>query len=218
MILVNFKIYKETFGEKAIKLAKIVKEVGEKYKIRTIVTTAAIDAVRIKERTGVEVWLQNVDQYNEGKYSGWTSMEQASELGIKGSLLNHSEHQIPPGTAKTVIKQKPKGFEVMCCAKSAGQIEKWVVKSKPDFILYEPPELIGSSTDSVASRPESIKKSVELAGKIPVMVGAGVKNKEDVIVSLKMGAIGVGLASNFVLAKDPKKVLEDIASGFNSSV
>jgi isopentenyl diphosphate isomerase/L-lactate dehydrogenase-like FMN-dependent dehydrogenase len=70
----------------------------------------------------------------------------------------------------------------------------------------------------VATRPESIKKAVELSGKIPLMVGAGVKSKEDVLVSLKMGAKAVGLASNFVLSDYPRKVLEDIASGFNGII
>ena len=61
---------------------------------------------------------------------------------------------------------------------------------------------------------ESIKKAVLLSGKIPLMVGAGVKNMQDVIISLKMGAKSVGLASGFILSNDPKAVLEDIIAGF----
>jgi triosephosphate isomerase len=215
MILINFKIYKETFGDKAVELAKVIKEVGDKYKIRMVVTASALDALRLKD-LGVEVWLQNVDQYLEGKHTGWVSAEQAMSLGIKGGLVNHFEHQVARGTALKIIKNKPKGFEIMCCAKSTGQIERWMASAKPDYILYEPPELIGSSTDSVASKPESIKRAVELCGDVPLMVGAGVKSKEDVLVSLKMGAKSVGLASGFVLSKDPKRVLEDIASGFET--
>jgi triosephosphate isomerase len=217
MILINFKIYKETFGEGAIKLAKIVKEVTDKYKIRIVITTSALDAVRIKEKTGAEVWLQNVDEYNEGKHTGFLSMEQAMGLGIMGSLINHSEHQIPRGTAQKIIKNKPEGFELMCGAKSIGQIERWVASAKPDWILYEPPELIASKDKSVATEePKMIKNAVEKAMNVPVMVGAGIKCKQDVEVSLKMGAKAVGLSSAFVLGQNPKELLESLAEGFIS--
>lgn len=217
MILVNFKIYKETFGNRAVELAKICKQVADEYKIRIVVTASALDAYRLKE-TGAEIWLQNIDEYNDGKHTGWVSAEQAMSVGINGGMVNHFEHQISKGTALKIIKNKPSNFEIMCCAKTVGQIERWISGAKPDHILYEPPELIGSSTDSVASKPDSIKRAVEMAGEVPLMVGAGVKSSADVKVSLKMGAKSVGLASGFVLSKDPKRVLEDIASGFNGII
>lgn len=213
MILINFKIYQETFGDKIIELGKIIKEVADKSKIRIVVCTSALDALRLKD-LGLEVWLQNIDEYSEGKHTGFISAKQALSSDIKGSLINHFEHQIPRGTVLKIIKNKPIGFELMCCVKNLGQIETWVAKAKPDYILYEPPELIGSPTTSVASKPESIKKAVELSGDIPLLVGAGVKSRNDVIISLKMGAKSVGLASGFVLSSDPKSVLEDIVSGF----
>lgn len=213
MILINFKIYQETFGDNAIKLGKIIKDIVDKSGVKIIVTASALDALRLKD-LGLDVWLQNVDEYTDGKHTGFISAKQALSLGIKGSLLNHSEHQIPKGTVLNILKNKPEGFEIMCCVKNVGQIEAWVAKAKPDYILYEPPELIGSTTDSVASKPESIKKAVELSGNIPLMVGAGVKSKQDVIVALKMGAKSVGLSSGFVLSTDPKSVLEDIVAGF----
>ena len=218
MILINFKIYKETFGDKAIQLAKIIKEVADKYKLRIIITASALDAVRIKEKTGTEVWLQNVDEYDNGKHTGWISIQQAMAVGINGSLINHFEHQIPKGKALKIIKNKPEGFEIACCVKTVGQIEKWAAKSKPDYIFYEPPELIGSSKESVATRPDIIKKAVKLCGKVPLIVGAGVKSKEDVMISLKMGAKSVGLASGLILNDEPKLVLEAIASGFNDII
>lgn len=213
MILINFKIYQETFGDNALRLGKIIKDVANKSGIRIIMTASALDALRLKD-LGLEVWLQNVDEYSDGKHTGFISAKQALSLGLKGSLLNHSEHQIPKGTVLKILKNKPTGFEIICCVKNVGQIESWVAKAKPDYILYEPPELIGSTTDSVASKPQSIKHAVEACGNIPLMVGAGVKSRQDVIISLKMGAKSVGLASGFVLSANPKAVLEDIVSGF----
>lgn len=215
MILINFKIYKETWGEKGIELAKICKEVSDKTKIRIVIAASPLEAVRLHNQTGAEVWLQNIDDVQEGKHTGWISATQAMELGIKGSLLNHSEHQLAKGEVMKIVKNKPKDFEIMACVKSLGQIEKWAYRLKAEYLLYEPPELIGSTTDSVASRPESIKRAAELCKKTHLVVGAGVKSKEDVATCLKMGAKSVGLASGFVLSNNPRQVLEDITSGFN---
>ncbi len=217
MILVNFKIYKETFGDGAIRLAKICKKVADVTRRRVVVAATGLDAVRIKEETGIEVWLQHVDEYVEGRKTGWVSAGQAVELGIKGSLVNHFERQIPQGTVRKIVKHKPEGFETCVCVKSLGQIERWAAKLKPDYILFEPPELIASKEASVATMAsESIRKAVELSGTIPLIVGAGVKEKRDVEISLKMGAKAVGLASGFVLSPNPEKVLMDIAEGFVS--
>jgi len=50
------------------------------------------------------------------------------------------------------------------------------------------------------------------------MIGAGVKSKKDGEISLKIGAKGVGLSSAFVLAKDPKKILSEIACGLCAKI
>lgn len=219
MILVNFKLYKETFGKKGVELAKIVKEVGKEYGIRTVVAASALEALNIYKETGVEMWLQNVDEYNEGRGTGHISSLQAMEAGIRGSLLNHSEHKIPRGKIFQILKQKAKGFEIMVCLASVGQMEKWTNKLRPDWVLYEPPKLIASKDKSVASEMSgSAKRMIEVAGKTPVIIGAGVKNKKDGEISLKIGAKGVGLSSAFVLAKDPKRILSEIADGLCAKI
>ncbi|MFA5025150.1 MAG: triose-phosphate isomerase [Candidatus Shapirobacteria bacterium] len=219
MILINYKIYRETFGNKAIELAKIIKEVGDKYKIRTVVTTSALDALKVQRETGVEVWLQNVDEFDEGKHTGWISAQQAYDLGIKGSLINHSEHKIPKGKIAKIIKSKPADFEIMCCVASVSQIKQWTNKLKPEWVLYEPPELIASKDKSVATEnPDMIKSAAQALNGVKLLVGAGVKSRQDVKVSLNMGAKGVGLASAFVLNNNPQALLEEIASGFDGII
>jgi triosephosphate isomerase (TIM) len=219
MILINFKIYKETFGEGAVRLAKIVKKVANESKMRMVIVASALDAVRIKQETEAEVWLQNVDEYDEGKHTGWISMEQAMALGIKGSLLNHSEHKIAKGTVLKILKNRPEGFEICLCVGSVGQIEKWGVKAKPNYIMYEPAALIGSKDKSIATEePTMIKNAVDKANGISVIAGAGIKSRKDVEISLKMGAKGMVSASDFVLATDPEKELKELVSGFTGII
>jgi triosephosphate isomerase (TIM) len=217
MIILNFKIYPQTFGEKALELAKIIKEVSESSKTKVVITVSALDAYRLQNQ-GLETWLQSVDEYSDGKHTGWISSTQAQNIGINGSLLNHSEHRLPKGTIQKIIANKPKDFKIVCCAHSLNQIS-WIKKSKPDFILYEPPELIASPDKSVASeKADSIKNAVALASPVPLIVGAGIKSTEDVRVSRKMGAIGICLSSAFVLSADPKKLLIKLLEGFDDII
>ena len=212
MIFVNFKTYKEGTGEEAVKLAKICQEVSEKSGVEIIPVVQVVDLYRISKEVKIPLWVQHIDWFPQGQFTGWINLEAVIEDGASGTLLNHSEHQIPPGTIKQVIKRRQQ-FKIMVCARTLGQAER-LAKLEPDFLSYEPPELIGSQEKSVASeKPETIKKIVEMTG-IPVIVGAGVHSQEDVKISLKMGAKGILVATDVVLAKEPKKELEDLAEGF----
>ena len=218
MIILNFKTYAETFGNKSENLAKTIREASVNYKTQVIIAASALDAYRLQNSTGVEVWLQSIDEYSEGKHSGWVSPKQAQSLGINGSLINHSEHRLKKGTIQKILANKPENFKIVCCAHSLGQIP-WIKKSNPDYILYEPPELIASPDKSVATeKADSIKNAVALASPIPLIVGAGIKSTEDVRVSCKMGAIGICLSSAFVLSENPKEFLIKLLEGFDDII
>lgn len=215
MILVNFKLYKETFGDGAIKLAEICQKVTKKTGVKIIPVVTALDAVRIKEKLEMEVYLQAVDEVVDGAKTGFISPFQADELKIEGTLLNHSEHRMKPGSIKKMLKNWPKDFKSVVCISTLGQADGWAKNIKPDIIAYEPKELIGSKDKSVATeKPEIIKKMVEKYSKVPILVGAGIHSKEDVVISLKLGARGVLISSFIVKAKDPEKELMEIASAF----
>ena len=215
MIVVNFKIYEETFGNKALDLAKICQKVSKKTKVKIIPAVSALDAVYIKNELGMEVWLQNTDETFEGAKSGAVSPLQAKYLGISGTLINHSENRKKPGTIKKMLTNWPNNFKIMLCLSSLGQAESWAKKIKPDFIAYEPKSLIGSKDKSVATeKPEVIKKIIEKYPKIPVFVGAGIHSIKDVEVSLKLGAKGILISSYIVKNKNPEERLEELAKCF----
>jgi len=218
MIIVNFKLYKNTFGDKAVELAKICKKVMDESGVEVVLAVSSVDIYRIKKETELKLYCQNIDEYKHGKWTGWISAEQVKKAGASGSILNHSEHKIPPGKIKKILKDKDKSFEIVLCVRSIGQVEKWALKLKPDFIAYEPSYLIASKDKSVSSeKPEVIKRLVKLCGDVPVLVGAGVKNKKDVEIALKLGAKGVLVASDIVTADDPEKELREMIEGFKES-
>ena len=217
MIIVNFKNYKETFGDGALKLAEICKKVTEKTGVEIIPAVSSLDAVMIKKELKMKVFLQNVDPIFEGRGSGFVSFGKAQNLEIDGSILNHSEHRIAPGTIKKMLGVWPKKFQSVVCISSMGQVQSWARNIKPDFVAYEPRNLIASKEKSVATEnPKTIKAIVDFYKKIPVLVGAGIHSPEDVKVSLKMGASGILISSFVVQSKDPLKNLTKLAEVFIS--
>jgi len=221
MLFVNFKIYKRTFGQGAVDLARICQKVGDQTGVDIIPVVSAYDLRAVKEVCD-QVWLQHVDIHFEGKHTGYLSPLAGAAAGAGGTLLNHSEHKIPPGQIHQIITQfrnlKIKNLEIkfMVCFKTKGQVQNWVSKldPKPDLVAYEPPELIGTNVSVSQAQPEVIKRIVEMLPDYNVIVGAGVNKKQDVETALKLGAKGVLVSSDVVTAENPEKELLDLANGF----
>jgi triosephosphate isomerase len=216
MIFVNFKTYPQGSGKRAIQLAKVCQEVAEKRKISVVPLVQAFDIFRISQEVKIPLWLQHLDWHPQGQYTGWLNLEGALEAGAGGTILNHSEHKLPFGTIRRTIKRIKKTnpqFQVLVCCRSLGQAER-LVKLKPDFLAYEPPELIGGEVSVSQYNPTAIAHFVEVCGDTPAIIGAGIKNKNDVKIGVKLGAKGILVSSHVVLAENPKEVLENLAEGF----
>ncbi len=214
MIFVNFKTYDQGTGQDALKLAKICQAVEKKTSIKIIPLVQLADTFRLFSQN-FEVWAQHVDNINFGPNTGQVLPQAVVEAGAKGTLLSHSENRLPVEVIKETIKRcQALKLKTLVCADNLEEA-KVVAESKPDFLAYEPPEFIGSRTESVASaKPEVIKDFVVGIKKVPVLVGAGVHSQKDVKVALKLGAKGILVATDVVLAKDPQKELIDLARGF----
>lgn len=232
-IFINLKTYRQGTGEKAVELAEVCEEVlrgvyteqsecaqNDKKNIDIIPIVQVVDLFQIKKilLCRIPIWVQHVDQFEQGQYTGFTNLEAVIEAGASGTLINHSEHQLPPGTVKQIIARirnsqfvnsKINNFQSMVCCKTLGQMEK-LVKFKPDYIAYEIAELIGTKDSIVEKAPKAIKHAVEICGEIPLIVGAGVHTKSDLDIAKKLGAKGVLISSAVVLAENPKKKLEEL--------
>ncbi len=223
MLFINFKLYPQTFGKGALDLAKTCQQVADETKVKIIPVVSALDLREIKKETGLEVWLQHADIHFQGRHTGYLSPLQAEKAGADGTLFNHSEHELPPGQIQQILshfenlKIENCRFQTMVCFKTQGQVQNWLTKLKPqpDFLAYEPSELIASKTTSVSqAKPEVIKKIVEMMPESKIIVGAGVKSQQDVKKSLQLGAKGVLVASAVVKSDNPKKKLLELAQGF----
>jgi triosephosphate isomerase len=215
MIFVNFKTYRESTGELAVSLAQVIGDVASETGVEIVACPQAADLREVVKVSNHPVWAQHIDVQERGRATGWFPAEIAKGAGAEGTLLNHSEHKLSVGVlAEVLARCRTVGLKSLVFADDLKEA-KIIAKLQPDLIGYEPPELVGSKTTSVAkSKPEVIANVVKAIPEIPILIGAGVKDIQDVKVGLKRGAKGIGVSSAVVLAEDPKKALEELAKGF----
>lgn len=220
MIFVNFKTYPLATGENAVKLAIACETVYEKTKVPIIPIVQALDVWRIHEHVHIPIWIQHIDQFESGTHTGYTVFDSVLSAGAAGTILNHSEHPITMeeiGDTVSRIRKLSPDFPIMICAPNLAVLKNLKAFS-PQFIAYEPPELIGSKTASVATaHPEIIEDSVRLSDGVPIIVGAGIKTKIDVEICRNKNVKGVLVSSGVVLSENPAQVLSDFAEIFASS-
>lgn len=211
--ITNFKNYEQAVGSNAVKLAKIHEKVAKETGVSIAIAVNALDIARVAEAVSIPVFAQHIDGCDYGSFTGHILPQAVKKAGAVGTLLNHSENRIEADCLSntSTYAQKTSLCRVVCAenAEEVGQFSEF----EPDFIAYEPPELIGSSDLSVATaKPEVIADSVAAARGIPLLVGAGINSVKDIEISLKLGAKGFLVASAIVKAADPEKALREMVT------
>lgn len=214
IILTNYKTYATATGDKALSLAKLHEEASQETTITFAVAPQAADLFRVSQGVQIPVFAQHVDAAGYGSKTGWQLAEVVKEAGASGTILNHSEHRFDTIEQLEAAHKRAKeaGLITCVCAETAEEGAAIMQRMQPDFIAVEPPELIGGNISVSTANPDLIRESVEMIGTGKVLVGAGIKNGEDVRIALELGAVGVLLASGVTKAADPKAVLLDLAN------
>jgi triosephosphate isomerase len=215
IFITNFKNYEQAIGQNAVKLALIHQQVAEDTGASIAVAVNPIDLQAVSEAVSIPVFAQHVDPIDFGSFTGHILPQALKRAGAIGSLLNHSERRLDPEflTNAMACAQKASLVRVLC-TESPEEAEK-LIQLDPDFLAFEPPELIGSSSKSVSTEaPESIAKVVAMSSGIPIIVGAGINKPEDIKIALKLGASGFLVASSVVKSKNPAKTLKEFINAF----
>ena len=216
MVILNFKTYLESTGEKALKLAKISEEVANETGVNIAVAPQHADLLRISSEVEIPILAQHVDAVDAGGHTGSVLFESVKEAVAVGTLINHSEIRMKLADIQRVVDKinEHEMISVLC----TNNIETSAAAAtlKPTFVAIEPPELIGSGIPVSQAEPEVVEGTVEVIHKIDpgvkVLCGAGISTGEDMQAALKLGSEGVLLASGIVLADDPKEALLDLVS------
>jgi triosephosphate isomerase len=211
MIFVNFKTYQQGTGESALTLAKICAEVEKETGVKIIPIVQVVDIFRLANQ-GLNVWAQHMDGIDFGPHTGQILPEALKEAGAKGILLNHAEKKLSLEELK-IIMEKRQDFQTLVCSESLEEGQQ-IATLKPDFLAYEPPELIGGTVSVSQTKPEIISDFVAKIKEVSVLVGAGIHQKEDVQKALELRAKGVLVSSDIVLSENPKQELLNLAGGF----
>jgi triosephosphate isomerase (TIM) len=216
VIVVNFKTYKEATGRNALKLALMCETVAKEAGADIIVAVQEQDIFRLSSQMDIQIYAQHIDPISFGAHTGQGLPEGIKESGASGTLVNHSEHRLDLDTIKkTVERAKEVGLKTIVCAPEPELAAK-VAEFGPDYIAIEPPELIGSETSVSTAKPEVISDTIKMVKKVrdvAILCGAGIKDRRDVAIAIKLGACGVLLSSHVVKAKEPEKVLRELAEG-----
>lgn len=210
--MINLKHYSESVGSRAEGIVASFSEINSELRRNLFVALSPTDLGMSPQNRNLTLMAQHVDPTGYGAFTGKISMESLAEMGIHGSLLNHSENRIPRNLiVETVRRSRTMEFDITLCVESLEEIQEYVAL-EPKYIAYEPPELIGGNISVSTARPEVIEKAAELCShhEVPLIVGAGVKSHLDAEKSHSLGASGVLVASGVVKAQVPATALSSL--------
>ena len=216
IVILNYKTYLESSGEKALELAQALKSASEESGITMVAVPQAADIYRIQDQISLPIFAQHIDPITPGGHTGSNLIETLIEAGISGSLINHSENRMKLADIDEIIQLCKKNDIESCVCTNNIQTSKAIATFNPDAVAVEPPELIGSGIPVSQAQPEVVEDSVKgvksINKNIKVLCGAGISTGDDMAAAMDLGADGVLLASGIVKAQNPKEALLDLVS------
>jgi triosephosphate isomerase len=215
IIIVNFKTYLESTGQRALQLAKQAQKASKETGVNIIVAPQFCDIRAITQIVDIPVFAQHIDPIKPGNSTGHILAQTVKEVGATGTLINHSERQLKLSDIDATIKLASEQNLISCVCAGNPQTSAAIAALHPDIVSVEPPELIGTGIPVSKSQPEIVTNTVRLVHAIrsdqTILCGAGISKGEDVAVALKLGTQGVLVASGIVKAKDPYTILREFA-------
>lgn len=203
IVIINLKTYKQ--GKEVLNLVKKIESVD-----KSIIIGASPENVSmLHEKTNLPIYSEHVDYQFPGRNTGFILPEGMKALGAEGVFLNHSEHRLSWRVIKKTVKRcNSVRLKTAVFAKDLRQARK-IRKLNPDYLIIEPPELVAGKKSVSKAKPELIENVAKKLN-YPFIVGAGIKDSEDLKIAMKLGASGIALSSAVAKAKNPKKVLRDL--------
>ena len=200
------------YGEKMLKLAKVIESVALKYDVDIIVTPQHTDIKLLADNTErILVFAQHMDYLPIGRGLGSVLPEAVKEAGAVGVMLNHAEKPLTLEIIEKTIKRADEvGLGTIVCADTVEDVKK-VAKMAPNLIVAEPTDLIGTGNTSDSNYVlDTIKTVNEINPDIMVLQGAGISNGQDVYNTIKLGAHATGSTSGIIKADDPYAMVEEM--------
>jgi triosephosphate isomerase len=210
LFVINFKNYAEISGRKSVELARVAEYISERIDVNIVVAPPQASLALVAGSVKIPVFAQHLDVSDLGSTTGFMVPEIAISCGVKGSIINHSEHRIPlEGIEHLVKKLRMLKMTSVVCARTPAEVKK-LGSLNPDYLAIEPPELIGSGIAVSKAKPRVITRSVR-AVDTKVICGAGIIDAADVSAAMKLGSKGILVASGIVKASDWRGKIRELA-------
>lgn len=201
------------YGEELLELVKVADELAGKYPDMSVFVTAPFaDLKAISGATNnIIVTAQHMDGIVPGRGMGHVLPESIYNAGARATFLNHAEQPLKLHEIVASVKRaKELGIITVLCADSIDEA-KALAMLKPDIILCEPTELIGTGQTSDESYIEETNNAIHAVDEsILIMQAAGISTADDVYRTIELGADGTGCTSGITKAEDPKQMLIDM--------
>lgn len=216
LILINFKAYKEASGRSGLELARKAEKISKESGITIAVAPQLTDLTFIAQSVEIPVFSQHADDVGPGSFTGHVTLDAIKDSGAVGTMVNHSERRVRADQVDVIVKRaRQLGLLTVVCTNTP-EVTAAMAALGPDMVAIEPPELIGTGIPVSRAKPEVVTDSVNLVKKVnpqvKVLCGAGITTGEDVAAAIRLGTVGVLLASGVVKAKDQEKAIVDLIS------
>lgn len=196
------------YGAEAVALAVAADRLAAEFDVTVIVDPQIVDIPSIASATrNLLVFAQHMDSVPIGRGAGRVLPEAIKQAGAVGTMLNHSESRITlHEMAKTIRRADEVGLATLVCADSPEEAAA-VALLRPNMILAEPPDLVGTSTAVGSEMRDFVSQVLGLVRpidqRIIVFCSAGIRSPEDVSDVLRLGVDATGSTSGILKSSDP---------------
>lgn len=196
------------YGQKAVELAVAADEISREFNVPIIFDPQYVDIPACAAATrALLVFAQHVDPITVGPGNGKVLPEAVKEAGGRGTFLNHVESRSTfSDLSQTIRRCEEVGMMSLVCVDSPAEAAA-MAQLAPDFILAEPPELIGTGVSVGEIMSQFVADAVSMAKAVNpdiiVFASAGIRTPDDVAEIIRLGADATGTTSGIMKADDP---------------
>jgi len=202
------------YGQDVIDLAIAADKASEKYGVDIIFTCPIVEIARVKAATRrIHVFAPHMDPLKPGRGLADILPESLVAAGAEGVMLNHVEKQVTLSALKaTIARADEVGLATIVCADSMAEASM-IAKLRPNIIVCEPSELIGTGVSVGSEYVEAAMHAVkDVDPEIMVLTAAGIANGTDVYNTIKAGADATGSSSGVAKAADRAAMVDEMIS------
>lgn len=202
------------FGQDVIDLAKASDAAAEKYGVDIIFTTPVVEIARVRNATKrIHAFAPHMDPLRPGRGLADILPESLVAAGAEGVMLNHCEKPLTLSVLRETIRRAEEvGLATIVCADSLTEAAM-IARLKPDIIVAEPSELIGTGTSVGPEYVDAATRAVkDVNPDILVLTAAGIAGGRDVYNIIRAGADATGSSSGIAKAADRAAMVDEMIS------